>query len=90
MKRIFVSGPYSQPDQARNVASAMEAADDLMDLGLAPYCPHLSHFQNISNGRVVLPAPLPVRFLAIHAGDLHGDLVRLDDGGGERHGIGGC
>ena len=47
MKRVFVSGPYSQPDQARNVASAMEAADDLIEYGFCPFVPHLSHFQHL-------------------------------------------
>ena len=47
MKRIFVSGPYTQGDVAQNVKRAMDAADKLIALGYAPYVPHLSHFQHM-------------------------------------------
>lgn len=42
--RVFVSGPYSAPDMAVNVAMAMRAGCDLIAAGCAPHVPHLSHF----------------------------------------------
>lgn len=47
MRYIYVSGPYSNGDQALNVRRAIEAADALLNAGFFPYCPHLSHFHHI-------------------------------------------
>ena len=44
MKKIFVSGPYTKGDVAVNVKNAIDVANKLIDLGFAPYCPHLTHF----------------------------------------------
>lgn len=49
--RVYVSGPYSFGDQAENVRIAVEAADALLDAGLAPYVPHLWHFWAIHSPR---------------------------------------
>jgi hypothetical protein len=51
MKRVFISGPYSRGDMARNVARAMAVANAVMDLGAAPYCPHLAHFLHMAHPR---------------------------------------
>ena len=45
--RVYIAGPYTKGDVARNVAKAMEAANELMDAGHAPYIPHLTHFMHI-------------------------------------------
>jgi hypothetical protein len=49
MYRIFISGPYTQGDVSINVRTAMNISNDLMNHGFAPYCPHLTHFLQISN-----------------------------------------
>lgn len=47
MHYIYVSGPYTNGDQAANVRAAIEAANVLLDAGYIPYCPHLSHFHHM-------------------------------------------
>jgi hypothetical protein len=49
MKKIYIAGPYTKGDVAVNVKKAMDVANDLMNLGFAPYCPHLTHFMHINN-----------------------------------------
>lgn len=49
MKRIYIAGPYTLGDVALNVKAAMDMADRLINLGYAPYCPHLSHFLHINS-----------------------------------------
>lgn len=47
MRYIYVSGPYSQPDQALNVRAALDAATALMRHGMVPFVPHLTHFWHL-------------------------------------------
>lgn len=49
MKKIFVSGPYTKGDVAINVKKAMDMCNTLINLGYAPFCPHLTHFLHINN-----------------------------------------
>lgn len=49
--KCYIAGPYSDGDVGQNVRNAMLTADRLMDAGIAPYCPHLSHYQHILNPR---------------------------------------
>jgi hypothetical protein len=49
MKRIFISGPYTLGDVAQNVKRSMDMANALIELGYAPFCPHLTHFLHINN-----------------------------------------
>ena len=42
--RIYIAGPYTQGDVAVNVRNAYEAANQLADLGFAPFVPHATHF----------------------------------------------
>lgn len=42
--RVYVAGPYTQGDVAVNVRNAYEAANQLADLGFAPFVPHATHF----------------------------------------------
>ncbi len=48
MKRIFVSGPYTLGDVAQNVKNSMDVSNDLISLGFAPFCPHLTHFLHMN------------------------------------------
>ena len=51
--RIFISSPYTIGDAALNVRAQIDAADELMTLGHAPYTPLLSHFQHIIHPRPI-------------------------------------
>ena len=42
--KIYVAGPYTKGDVAVNVRNAIEAANQLADLGFAPFVPHFTHF----------------------------------------------
>lgn len=42
-KFVYVAGPYTQGDPVLNVRAAVAAADELLNLGLVPFVPHLSH-----------------------------------------------
>lgn len=47
MKKIYIAGPYSGKlvgEIERNVTNAIEVSSIIIDLGGAPFCPHLSHF----------------------------------------------
>jgi hypothetical protein len=43
-KRLYLAGPYSQGDVARNVKIAIGIWHITHNLGFSPFCPHLSHF----------------------------------------------
>lgn len=49
MKRVFISGAYTLGDVAQNVKAAMETANQLIQSGFAPYCPHLHHFMHMNS-----------------------------------------
>ena len=49
--RVYIAGPYTLGDVAHNVASAIDAADDLVNYGFAPYVPHLTHFWHMMHPR---------------------------------------
>lgn len=42
--RVYIAGPYTKGDVALNVRNAFEAANQLADLGFAPFVPHATHF----------------------------------------------
>ena len=42
MPRIYVCGPFTLPDPLVNMKTAIDAADALLEMGCAPYLPHLS------------------------------------------------
>lgn len=42
--RVYIAGPYTKGDVVLNVRRAVEAADQVLKAGHAPYCPHLTHF----------------------------------------------
>lgn len=47
MQLIYIAGPYTNGDVAKNVHTAIQAAHIIMDNGMYPYCHHLSHFQHL-------------------------------------------
>ena len=49
MIKVFISGPYTLGDVALNIKNAMTAANEIINMGAAPYCPHLSHFLHMNN-----------------------------------------
>lgn len=44
MLKVYVAGPYSTGNQARNTKAAIRMGDNLADHGYAPLIPHLTHF----------------------------------------------
>ena len=47
MKRVYVAGPYTKGDVAVNVRTAIDAGEQLLNAGFAPYIPHYTHFWHI-------------------------------------------
>jgi len=47
MIRVYVAGPYSKGDPVINVRTAIDAANRLLELGYAPYIPHLTMFWHL-------------------------------------------
>lgn len=45
--RCYLAGPYSLGDRSENVRTNILVADQLMDLGYAPYAPLLNHFSDL-------------------------------------------
>ena len=43
-EKIYVAGPYTKGDVAINVHNAIKTANDLANLGFAPFVPHFTHF----------------------------------------------
>lgn len=48
MKKIYIAGPYSKGDVAINVKKSMDMANELIENGYAPFCPHLTHFLHMN------------------------------------------
>lgn len=44
MIKIYVAGPYSNGSIVDNVDIAIQYTSELIDMGYAPFCPHLFHF----------------------------------------------
>ena len=51
IRRVYIAGPMTLGDTGANVTRGMEAAHRLMDHGLSPLCPHLTHFLHIMRPR---------------------------------------
>jgi len=62
---IYIAGPYTKGDVAANVKAAIDAADQIIELGHTPYIPHLTHFWH-------LVSPHPYEFWLAY------DMVWLD------------
>lgn len=46
-ERVYIAGPYTKGDVAENVHRAFKAANDLANLGFAPFVPHYTHFWHL-------------------------------------------
>lgn len=46
MIKVYVSGPYTKGNREENVYRAMKAADVIMNMGMAPFVPHYTHYQD--------------------------------------------
>lgn len=46
-KRVYIAGPMSKGKMSDNVRSGMTVAHELMELGYAPFTPHLTHFLDV-------------------------------------------
>ena len=44
MRRIYIAGPLGTGDREADVRAAIEAGDELLTHGFAPYIPHLNHY----------------------------------------------
>lgn len=42
--RVYIAGPYSKPNPNHNTRQAIDLADTMLQDGLYPFLPHLSHF----------------------------------------------
>lgn len=45
--KVYIAGPYTNPDPAINVRNAVLVADKLVQHDIVPFIPHLSHFWHI-------------------------------------------
>ncbi len=48
---VYVSGPITCGDQFRNIQLGIDAFNDLMDAGIAAYCPHFTAFAQMTVAR---------------------------------------
>lgn len=51
MLKIYIASPYTIGDVAVNVKRQLDVADELMDMGFAPFAPLYSHFQHMAHPR---------------------------------------
>ena len=42
--RVYIAGPITKGNQMDNIRAAIDAADEVLRAGHAPYCPHLTFF----------------------------------------------
>lgn len=49
--KVYIASPYTIGDVAVNVKAQIDAADQLMNLGFAPFWPLCSHFQHMAHPR---------------------------------------
>jgi hypothetical protein len=47
MIKVYIASPYTIGDQARNVYESLKVANELINDGLCPFCPLLTHFQHM-------------------------------------------
>lgn len=41
---IYVAGPYTNPNPEDNLFKALAVSNKLINIGAAPFCPHLFHY----------------------------------------------
>jgi len=49
--KVYIASPYTIGDVAVNVRVQLDTADELMDMGLVPFAPLMSHFQHLVHPR---------------------------------------
>jgi hypothetical protein len=49
--KVYIAGPYTHGDVARNVRAAIDAAHAIREAGHTPFLPHLSHFWHMIHPR---------------------------------------
>lgn len=49
--KVYLASPYTKGDTAQNVAHQLRMANELMNQGLYPYVPLLTHFQHMYKPR---------------------------------------
>ncbi len=49
--RVYVAGPYRHPDPVSNTHRAIVVGNQIIELGHAPYVPHLTMFQHLQHPR---------------------------------------
>lgn len=42
--RVYVAGPITKGDQAKNVRAAIDVSNEIANAGMFPFCPHLTWF----------------------------------------------
>ena len=42
--KVYIAAPYTNGDTVRNVRRVIDFADSLVNCGLVPFVPHLTHF----------------------------------------------
>ena len=47
MIRVYIASPYTLGSEGSNVRASLDATDELIKEGFAPYCPLLGHFQQM-------------------------------------------
>lgn len=48
-RKIYIASPYTIGDVGANVKRSMDSANELINMGYAPYCPLLCHFLHMNN-----------------------------------------
>lgn len=51
MIKVYIASPYTLGDVAVNVKHQMDAADELIEAGFAPFVPLYFHFQHMAHPR---------------------------------------
>lgn len=51
MIKVYIASPYTLGDVAVNVKRQIDAVDELMNKGFAPFAPLYSHFQHMAHPR---------------------------------------
>lgn len=49
--KVYIAGPITKGDQLANVGRAIDMANELLDLGFVPFCPHPSAFLQMRRPR---------------------------------------
>ena len=49
--KVYIASPYTIGDTAVNVRRQIDAANELMDMGLLPFAPLMSHFHHLIHPR---------------------------------------